>query len=161
MNCTSLAWAGDNLKHANYAAANASVVGLTRAVARELWPYGITCNAFAPFARTRAAFELKAYTLANPENRPYLTSRELPFEATPSPDDLGPFLVYLASDDASKLSGSVFNVGGNNIGIYEDPDLKRTTAKFGGPWTLEEIKQQLPRSVLAGYHNRVDNSEKS
>jgi 3-oxoacyl-[acyl-carrier protein] reductase len=61
LNCTSLAWAGDNLKHANYAAANASVVGLTRASARELWPYGITCNAFAPFARTRAAFELKAH----------------------------------------------------------------------------------------------------
>ena len=122
LNCTSLAWAGDNLKHANYAAANASVVGLTRAAARELWPYGITCNAFAPFARTRAAFELKAYTLANPDNRPYLTSRELPFEATPSPDDLGPFLVYLASDDAANLSGSVFNVGGNNIGIYEDPE---------------------------------------
>jgi 3-oxoacyl-[acyl-carrier protein] reductase len=157
LNCTSLAWAGDNLKHCNYAAANASVVGLTRAVAREVWPYGITCNAFAPFARTRAAFELKAYTWANsPEKSPYMTSRELPFEATPSPDDLGPFLVYLASDDAAKISGSVFNVGGNNIGIYQDPDLKRTMTKYGGKWTVEEIKQQLPRSVLAGYQNRAE-----
>ena len=158
LNCTSLAWAGDNLKHCNYAAANASVVGLTRAVAREVWPYGITCNAFAPYARTRAAFELRAYSLANQgEKTPFMTSgRDLPLDATPSPDDLAPFLVYLASDDAAKISGSVFAVGGANIGIYQDPDQKRTMTKAGGRWTIEEIKQQLPRSVLAGYQNRAE-----
>jgi 3-oxoacyl-[acyl-carrier protein] reductase len=153
INCTSKAWAGDNLKHAHYAAANAAVVGLTRGVATELWPYGITCNAFAPFARTRASFELTAYRAAMPDDKsPYVGGMELPFEFTPSPDYIGPFIVYLASEAAAKISGSVFNVGGTGVGIYEDPEVKRAIMKYGdGPWTVEELKAQLPRSVLAGY----------
>jgi 3-oxoacyl-[acyl-carrier protein] reductase len=152
LNCTSKAWAGDNLKHCHYAAANAGVVGLTRGVATELWPYGITCNAFAPFARTRASFELTAYKLAVEEkDSPYVGGMELPFDFTPSPDYIGPMMVYLASDAASNISGSVFNVGGTSVGIYEDPDIKRAVTKYGEAWTVEELKQTLPRSVLAGY----------
>jgi 3-oxoacyl-[acyl-carrier protein] reductase len=156
LNCTSKAWAGDNLKHSHYAAANAGSVGLTRGVATEVWPYGITCNAFAPFARTRAAFELTAYRLANSDEKsPYVGGRELPFDFTPSPDLIGPFMVYLCSDDASKISGSVFNVGGNGIGIYQDPDIKYSVTKAGDPWTIEELKRQLPMSVLQGYKTHV------
>jgi 3-oxoacyl-[acyl-carrier protein] reductase len=156
LNCTSKAWSGDNLKHCEYAAANAGVVGLTRAVASELYPYGITCNAFAPWARTRASFELEAYSAAVSEaKRPSLTKRSLPFEATPLPDEIGPFLVYLASDEAANISGSVFNVGGASVGIYEDPEVKRAVTKSGGSWTVEELKQQVPRVLLPGYHPRV------
>lgn len=153
INCTSKAWAGDNLKHAHYAAANAAVVGLTRGVATEVWPYGITCNAFAPFARTRASFELTAFRMAMPDEKtPYVGGMELPLEMTPGPEYCAPLIVYLASDEASKISGSVFNVGGNGVGIYQDPDIKRAVTKYGeGPWTIEELKAQLPRSVLAGY----------
>lgn len=159
LNCTSKAWAGDSLKHCNYAAANAAVVGLTRAVANELWSHGITCNAFGPFARTRASFELNAYGLAVPEEKtPYVKKgRNMPLEAVPSPDDIGPFMVYMSSDDSAQISGSVFNVGGANVGIYADPDIRRAVTKSGGRWTVEELKQQLPRSVLAGYHPRVEN----
>ena len=39
--------------HPSYATANAGIVGLTRAVARGLFKYGITCNAYAPIAMTR------------------------------------------------------------------------------------------------------------
>ena len=60
INCTSRAYMGDVLKHAEYCAANAGVVGLTRAAAIELRRFGITCNAFGPFAKTRAAYELDA-----------------------------------------------------------------------------------------------------
>jgi NAD(P)-dependent dehydrogenase (short-subunit alcohol dehydrogenase family) len=157
LNCTSKAWAGDNLRHAHYAAANAAVVGLTRGVATEVWPYGITCNAFAPFARTRAGFELVAYRMAEPDkNSPYVGGMELPLEFMPSPDYCGPMIVYLASDAATKISGSVFNIGGNGVGIYEEPDIKRTITKFGeGPWTIEELKAQLPRSVLMGYKPHI------
>jgi 3-oxoacyl-[acyl-carrier protein] reductase len=156
LNCTSKAWAGDTLKHCEYAAANAGVVGLTRAVATELYQYGITCNAFAPYARTRASFELTAYQLAVGEARnPSLSKFSPPFELTPSPDEIGPFLVYLASDDAAKISGSVFNVGGTGVGIYEDPEVRRAVNKFGGSWTVEELKQQVPRTLLPGYQPRV------
>lgn len=155
LNCTSQAWAGDVLKHAEYAAANAGVVGLTRAVASELYPYGITCNAFAPFARTRASFELAAYDLAvNKAKSPYVVDKKLSFELVPSPDDIAPFIAYLASDAAAKVSGTVFGVGGSTIGIYADPDITKSITKYGGPWTMEELMQQVPR-LLAGYQTRV------
>ena len=48
LNCTSQSWAGDVLKHAEYAAANASVVGLTRAVASELYTYCIFGGLVSP-----------------------------------------------------------------------------------------------------------------
>ena len=63
INCTSRAFMGDVIKHAEYCAANAGVVGLTRGAAIELREYGITCNAFGPFAKTRAAYELEALSL--------------------------------------------------------------------------------------------------
>jgi 3-oxoacyl-[acyl-carrier protein] reductase len=158
LNCTSQAWAGDNLKHAEYAAANAGVVGLTRAVASELYPYGITCNAFSPWARTRASFELVAYNLATDKGeKPFLTDRESPLELTPDPEDIGPFLVYLASDAAAKVSGTVFNVGGASIGIFADPEVKKSITKSGGPWTIEELMQQVPKVLLAGYRPHVAN----
>lgn len=155
LNCTSQAWAGDVLKHAEYAAANAGVVGLTRAVASELYPYGITCNAFAPFARTRASFELEAYDLAvNKAKSPYVVDKKLSFEIVPSPDDIAPFIAYLASDAAAKVSGTVFGVGGSTIGIYADPDITKSITKKEGPWTMEELIQQVP-GLLAGYQTRV------
>jgi 3-oxoacyl-[acyl-carrier protein] reductase len=150
LNCTSRAWAGDPLKHAHYAAANAGVVGLTRAVASELWPYGIMCNAFSPWARTRASFELEAYTLAYQPDK-----KMMPLEETPSPDDLGPIMAYLSSDLANGISGSVFNVGGNTIGIHEDPVIKTSITKPGERWTVEELKKQLPSTIFLGYQSRV------
>jgi 3-oxoacyl-[acyl-carrier protein] reductase len=155
LNCTSQAWAGDVLKHAEYAAANAGVVGLTRAAASELYPYGITCNAFAPFAKTRAAFELEAYDLAvKGESSPYMVDSKLSLETVPSPDDIAPFLVYLASDAAAEVSGTVFGIGGSTVGIYADPDITKSITKDEGTWTMEELIQQVPR-LLEGYKARV------
>jgi len=88
LNCTSRAFLGDVLKHAQYCAANAGVVGLTRAVAKELYQYGITCNAFSPFARTRAAVELAAYDMAvGEEESPWMDRKfSFPLDQTPGPD---------------------------------------------------------------------------
>lgn len=156
LNCTSRAWVGDPLIHAEYATANAGVVGLTRAIASELYPYGITCNAFSPFAKTRASFELTAYALATEkEKRVLVDASEEMLDATPSPDDIGPFLVYLASDAAAEVSGTVFDVQGSSVGIFSEPEVKKSITKFGGSWTVEELMQQLPRTLLAGYQTHV------
>jgi 3-oxoacyl-[acyl-carrier protein] reductase len=146
INCTSRAFAGDVLKHAEYCAANAGVVGLTLAVAKELAQYGITCNAFAPFAKTRAAFELSAYDEAVSEAESPWMDRKYSFslEMTPSPDDIAPFINYLASDEAANINGQVFNVGGPMINLYAEPGISKTLVKYGGRWTIEELKQQVP-----------------
>ena len=158
LNCTSRAWAGDPINHCNYAAANAAVVGLTRDVANELYHRGVMCNAFSPFARTRASFELAAYNLVGLENkRPDEVARQIKiFEMTPSPEDMGPAMAYLSSDLAEGISGTIFNIGGNNVGIYEDPEIRTTTSKFGGPWTIEELKIQLPKTIFRQYHSRSE-----
>ena len=158
LNCTSRAFLGDVLKHAQYCTANAGVVGLTRAVAKELYHYGITCNAFSPFAKTRAAVELTTYDMAvDKEKSPWLDRKyAFPFEMTPSPDLLAPFVAYLATDAAATISGSVFSVGGNNIGLYSEPTIEKNLIKYGDPWTMEELKQQLPRGLFMNYKSTAD-----
>jgi 3-oxoacyl-[acyl-carrier protein] reductase len=155
LNCTSLAWAGDSLKHAEYATANAGVVGLTRAVASELYPYGITCNAFSPYARTRASLELIAYYLAAARETTPPSVLESQLEMTPDPEGVGPLLVFLASDAAAKVSGSVFSSSASNIGMFCDAEIRRSITKSDGSFTVEEIMQQVPRSLLAGYETHV------
>jgi len=150
INCTSRAFLGDVLKHTEYCVANAGVVGLTRAVAKELAPYNITCNAFAPFAKTRAAFELSAYDEAVSEaESPWMDRKfAFPLEMTPSPDEVAPFISYLASDEAANINGKTFNVGGPIIGLYSEPEISKTLVKYGGRWTIDELRQQVPFGLL-------------
>ncbi len=159
LNCTSKAWAGDGLKHCHYAAANAAVVGLTRGVANELYSRGVMCNAFSPNARTRASFELEAYNLLAKGDRRAYNADGKPdrLQLTPSAEALGPAMAYLSSDLVEGVSGTVFNVRGNDIAIHEDPDIRRCLSKSGPPWTIEELKREMPRTVLANYHSRCLN----
>lgn len=158
LNCTSRAFLGDVLKHAEYCTANAGVVGLTRAVAKELYQYGITCNAFSPFARTRAAVELAAYDMAvNEEESPWMDRKfAFPLDQTPGPEHIAPFVTYLATDAAANISGSVFNVAGNGIGLYSEPEIVRNLVKVGDPWTVDELMQQAPRGLFMGYRSIAD-----
>jgi 3-oxoacyl-[acyl-carrier protein] reductase len=155
INATSRAFLGDVLKHAEYCAANAGVVGLTRAVAKELFSQGITCNAFSPFARTRAAVELTAYDMAaNEAESPWMDRKySFPLEMTPSPEHIAPLVCYLAGDAAAHISGSVFNVGGNGIGLYSEPEIVRNIVKQGEPWTVEELEKIAPRALFTGYRS--------
>lgn len=163
INATSRAWQGDTIKHAEYCTANAGVVGLTKAVAIEMWKYNITCNCVSPFAKTRAAYDLSAYpsTVAKEDN-PFVAEGmafgESFINFTPTPDFAAPFVVYLASDAGAKISGSIFGVGGNTISMYSESTLGNNLTKFDNkPWTMDEMLQQVPRGLLAGYKNPAEN----
>jgi 3-oxoacyl-[acyl-carrier protein] reductase len=75
---------------------------------------------------------------------------------TPSPDHVAPFITYLATEAASKISGSVFSVGGNSVGLYSEPEIARSLTKFGDQWTLEELMQQAPRGLFTDYRSPAD-----
>jgi len=165
INCTSRAFLGDVIKHTAYCVANAAVVGLTRAVAIEMRSHGITSNAFSPWAKTRASYELDTYAATvDEEDMPFIFKRPASATAndmlriTPSPDYIAPFICFLASDEAEKISGSVFSIGGNGIGLYSDPTIVRNLMKYDSePWTMEELRQQLPRGLFGGYQSLADN----
>ncbi len=158
LNCTSRAFNGDVIKHAEYCTANAGVVGLTKAAAKELYRHGITCNAFAPWAKSRASYGLDTYDLALKQGQSVWIDKKfsLPVDETPAPERIVPFLIYLCTDEAAKVSASVFNLGGNDIDLYAEPVVEKSLVKFGDAWTLEELRQQAPRSLLAGYKSPAD-----
>jgi 3-oxoacyl-[acyl-carrier protein] reductase len=162
INCTSKAWNGDIIRHAEYCAANAGVVGLTKAVAIELYSRGITCNAFSPFARTRASYELDAAAaVMKGEDAVFVVNRYtgegkpmMLADFTPTPEYIAPFLCYLASEAGKDISGTVFSLGGNSIGMYSEPEINKSIMKFDDtPWTVEEISQQVPRGLFMGYRS--------
>jgi 3-oxoacyl-[acyl-carrier protein] reductase len=155
LNCSSGAATGIP-NQTNYAAANAGVLGLTWSTAMEVWPYGITCNAFAPGAYTRATFELEAYVMAQPkEKRPFPASDKFltMMENTPGPEELAPFLAYLCTDEGAKISGSLFFVTGNMISLYNELKFDKTLNKEGKRWTFEELKKKAPPALFQGYQS--------
>jgi 3-oxoacyl-[acyl-carrier protein] reductase len=154
INTTSTAWLG-TVGHCNYGAAKAGLVGLTRAVAREMGRYGVTCNAYAPTAATR--FTLSDDIVAGFKKRyeAGLMTKERFEELTnpPKPETVGPFIVYLCSQEAADINGQVFDVTGGDIAIYSEPVKKKTITKKKGLWTVEELIEQVPKVLLEGYKN--------
>jgi 3-oxoacyl-[acyl-carrier protein] reductase len=165
INCTSGGFAGGG-NQSNYAAANAGVLGLTYGVAKEVYKFGITCNAFGPAANTRASFELKAYLKANPEVEsnldPGAKMAVSMLDTMPGPEYVPPFILYLSTDAAAKISGSVFLLIGPTVGIYSDMEIKKSIiAKDGGKWTVEELAKEVPQKLLDGYHSIAAPPEES
>lgn len=154
INTTSTAWLG-TVGHCNYGAAKAGVVGLTRAVAREMGRYGVTCNAYAPTAGTR--FMLAPDIVAGFKKRyeAGLLSKERYEELTnpPPPETVAPFIIYLCTDEAADINGQVFDVTGGDIAIYSEPVKQKSILKEEGLWTVEELIELVPKVLLEGYTN--------
>ena len=152
INCTSKAFMGDIIKHAQYCAANAGVVGLTRGAACEYFHEGITVNAFAPWARTRAAHE---NDFIDPGGRAIPGQRAFPSaDVTPDPEALCPFILFLCSEHASDVTGSVFTLAGNEINMHSNPVISNTIYKQGKEyWTMDELVKESKRALFKGYNN--------
>jgi len=155
INCTSGAFKWGGMRQANYSAANAGVIGLTHAVAQEVATYGITCNAFAPGARTRAGFELDAYERAMPKDRgPWShEGMRLPIADSPPPDDIAPFICYLATDEAAGISGCVFFVIGSAVMLYDEMEFVGNLVKPDGRWTVDELRERVAGELVKDFRS--------
>ena len=91
---------------ANYAAAKAALVGLTRAVARELASRNVTCNLVAPGPIATAM------TDALPEPRRAELAGQVPLGRFGTPEEVAAVVAFLCSDAAGYVSGAVVPVDG-------------------------------------------------
>lgn len=95
-----------NIGQANYSAAKAGVVGLTRTVAKELARYRVTANAICP------GFINTAMTRGMPESILEQHVATIPLGRIGEPSDVANVVAFLASDDAAYVTGEVITVGG-------------------------------------------------
>jgi 3-oxoacyl-[acyl-carrier protein] reductase len=101
---------------AHYAASKAGLIGLCQAAARELGPYGITSNAIAPgFILT--GIGAKSIGPEKEREVDQMISATAPLRRSGLPDDVAAAALFLASEEASYVTGEVMDVNG---GIYFD-----------------------------------------
>ncbi len=112
-----------------YSAAKEGIVGFSRSVARDLGPFGATCNVIRPLAAWRGAAEKDDRMEAN------------------RPEDIAPLVVYLASEGAGNVNGCIFEVWKGHIGLYSDPPPVEQVIWKDGSWTVEELTRVMPSTL--------------
>ena len=106
INITSVVGASGNPGQANYAAAKAGVAGMTRALARELGSRNITVNCVAP------GFIETDMTAALPEDQQKALLSQIPLGHLGKPSDIAHMVAFLASPQASYVTGQEMHVNG-------------------------------------------------
>jgi 3-oxoacyl-[acyl-carrier protein] reductase len=94
---------------ANYASSKAGLIGLTMAIAREVGSRNITCNAVAP------GFIETAMTSGLPEELRQNALKNIPLGRLGTPEDVAKAVAFLASEEASYITGHVLNVNGGML----------------------------------------------
>ncbi|HQT75689.1 MAG: 3-oxoacyl-[acyl-carrier-protein] reductase [Rhodospirillales bacterium 20-64-7] len=106
VNISSIVGATGNAGQANYAAAKAGLVGMSKALAQEVASRGITVNVVAP------GFVVTAMTDALAEAQKTKLSESIPLRRLGQPADIAAAVAYLASDEAGWVTGATLHVNG-------------------------------------------------
>jgi NAD(P)-dependent dehydrogenase (short-subunit alcohol dehydrogenase family) len=133
-----------NSGQANYGAAKDGIAGFTRVVARDMGRYGVTANSISPSAATRM-------TVSVPEEaRSLRAARGIVGAGMASlrgdPEDVAPFTVWLASEEAAQVNGHVFHVTDGLVSLMNEPTPVKSIRK-DGRWTVEELVRVFPHTL--------------
>lgn len=109
VNITSIMGLTGNAGQANYSAAKAGLIGLTKSLARELGSRGIRVNAVAP------GWIETAMTDSLPEAVREAILKQIPLGRLGNADDVAGAVVFLCSDEASYITGQVLTVDGGLV----------------------------------------------
>lgn len=137
-----------NFGQTNYAAAKAGIVGMVRTWALELKRAGITANAVIPVAATAMTatvpyFHAAMEADAQGEAMPDFFRHTLGFGTAA---DVAPLIAYLASDDASGVTGQAVGIGGDRLQLWSHPEPVATEYHEGG-WTPEALAEKFPSTI--------------
>ena len=109
LNASSVVAHHGNFGQTNYVASKAGVIGMTKVWARELGKDGIRVNAVAPgFIQTNM-------TAGMPEKVVDMMGEKVPLKRWGQPEDVANAYAFLASDEASYITGAVLNVDGGVV----------------------------------------------
>ena len=109
VNMASVVGLVDNAGQTNYAAAKAGVIGFSKSAAKELASRGITVNAVAPgFIGTDMTADL-------PESVKEKALSDIPLGRAGQPEDVANAVLFLASEQASYITGQVVHVDGGMV----------------------------------------------
>ena len=144
-----------NSGQANYGAAKSGIAGFTKVVARDMGRYGVTANSIAPRGATRmigaipqAAAEIRASGGVAPLSEDD-ESQHL------DPEDIAPFVCYLASDYAANVNGQTFLVYGGTVSLMSQPRPQKSIFSPDGRWNLEELAPLARDYLTRGIANPV------
>lgn len=111
VNVASLAGLGGPLGVIPYAVSKAAVIALTRAMASELGPKGVTVNAVAPGAVTT-----EAYVARKGEASIRARARSIPTARLATPDEVAAAIVYLCGENSGQTTGQILAIDGGEQG---------------------------------------------
>jgi len=109
VNVSSVAGVAGNAGQANYASAKAGLIGFTKTVAREMATRNITCNAVAP------GFVPTDLTTALLKQMEETILKQIPLGRFGTVEDVANAIAFLASDEASYITGQVLVVDGGMV----------------------------------------------
>jgi 3-oxoacyl-[acyl-carrier protein] reductase len=110
INVTSAAGLTGTIGQANYGAAKAGIIGLTKSLARELGRRQVTVNAIAPLAATPMTQNIR-----DNEKLAALTLARIPLGRWAGPEEIAGSFVFMASDAAAYITGQVLPVDGGTV----------------------------------------------
>jgi NAD(P)-dependent dehydrogenase (short-subunit alcohol dehydrogenase family) len=133
-----------NFGQANYAAAKMGIIGLSKSIALDMAKFKVRSNCVSPFAWSRLIGTI-------PVDTPEQQARVDRIQNTMTAAKIAPLCIFLASDEASDVTGQIFAVRKDEIILMSQPRPLRTAHKDGG-WTPEDIAETMLPAFKSSFY---------